>query len=128
VRLLLDTHVYLWSLASPDRLSARLQAELRDRQVPVYVSAVSVWECAIKRRLGRLSFPDHIDLVAAIDASGFTELPVTAAHAARTETLPDLHRDPFDRLLIAQALEEAVTLVSADRQVRTYPDLELLEP
>ena len=128
MRLLLDTHVYLWSLGSPDRLSARLQAALQDRQVPVYVSAVSVWECAIKRRLGRLSFPDHIDLVAAIDASGFAELPVTAAHAARTETLPDLHRDPFDRLLIAQALEEGVTLVSADARVHAYPDVALVEP
>ncbi len=128
MRLLLDTHVYLWSLGSPDRLSARLQAELQDPQVSVYVSAVSVWECAIKRRLGRLSFPDPIDLVAAIDASGFVELPVTAIHAARTETLPDLHRDPFDRMLIAQALEERVTFVSSDAQVHAYPEVALLEP
>ncbi|MFU8840693.1 MAG: type II toxin-antitoxin system VapC family toxin [Nitriliruptoraceae bacterium] len=127
MRLLLDTHVFLWALTAPSVLSEHVRGRLLDPRVPVHVSAVSVWELAIKRRLGRLRDADGIDLAAAITESGFSELPVTGQHAAETEALPDIHRDPFDRLLIAQSLVEDLTLVTRDDRIRSYPDLALLD-
>jgi PIN domain nuclease of toxin-antitoxin system len=126
--LLLDTHVFLWALTSPSFLSDEVQALLLDPRVPVHVSAVSVWELAIKRRLGRLGGADGIDLAAVVTESGFSELPVRGQHAARTESLPDVHRDPFDRLLIAQSLVEHLTLVTRDEHIRAYPDVDVLDP
>lgn len=128
MRLLLDTHVFLWALGSSERLSPRVTALLTDPRVAVHVSAVSLWECAIKRQLGRLRIAEGIDLAGAVTASGFTELPVSGLHATRTEMLPAIHRDPFDRMLIAQSLEEQLTLVTADGQIPAYPGIEVLEP
>lgn len=126
--LLLDTHVFLWALSRSARLSPEVRALLEDPRVPVFVSAVSAWECAIKRQLGRLRIAEGIDLVDAVTASGFAELPVSGAHAARTEALSDIHRDPFDRLLIAQSLEEGLTLVTSDEHIHAYPDVEVVRP
>lgn len=115
--LLLDTHVLLWLLAGqesrfgPDTLDA-----LRDQSATV--SAASVWEIAIKRRLGKLKAPS--DLVETVVAAGLQLLSVTAVHAAHVADLPDHHRDPFDRLLISQAQIEDLTLVTADGIVRRY--------
>jgi PIN domain nuclease of toxin-antitoxin system len=120
LRLLLDTHAFVWSLLQPERLPAPLRATLIDPAHIVHVSAVSVWEVAIKSGLGKLSLP--LDRLAAIiDEAGFSELPVIFPHALEVRHLPPLHRDPFDRLLIAQARHERLILVTRDPDVRRYP-------
>ena len=121
MRLLLDTQIFLWYLADSKRLVPRARTAIRgaDR---VFVSAASIWEAAIKTALGKLTVALD-DLVAGIAASGFSELPITAIHAARVAALPDHHRDPFDRMLIAQALHEPLHLLTADAALRRYSDL-----
>ena len=120
MRLLLDTHAFVWSQLEADRLPARLRATLIDPAHIVHVSAASVWEIAIKSGLRKLSFP--LDRLAAIiDEAGFSELSVVSAHALEVRHLPLLHRDPFDRLLIAQARHERLTLVTRDPGIRRYP-------
>jgi PIN domain nuclease of toxin-antitoxin system len=119
LRLLLDTHPFIWSLLEPDRLPERLRATLVDPAHIVYVSAASVWEIAIKHGLGKLSLPpDTLETDTA--ESGFESLAITATHAVAVSQLPLLHRDPFDRLLIAQARHERLTLVTRDPAVRRY--------
>jgi len=121
VRLLLDTQVYLWYLADSRKLSARAKSDIVSAE-DVFVSAASIWEAAVKVAIGKLDVvPD--DLVAGIGASGFAELPVTARHAARVLTLPQHHRDPFDRLLVAQAIHEPLHLLTADATLRRYSEL-----
>jgi len=124
MRLLLDTHVFLWAVAGSASLkpAARRMIESAER---VHVSAASIWEIAIKARLGKID-ADPGALVAAIDDSGFVELPVTAAHAAGVTTLAPHHSDPFDRLLLAQALSEPLRLLTADAALARYSDLVLL--
>jgi PIN domain nuclease of toxin-antitoxin system len=124
MRLLLDTHVFLWAVAG----SASLKPAARRIIVSaerVHVSAASIWEVAIKARLGKID-ADPAALVAAIDDSGFVELPVTAAHAAGVAALASHHSDPFDRLLLAQALAEPLRLLSADAALARYSDLVIL--
>lgn len=118
-RLLVDTHVLLWWLADDrDRLSATARERLTAPAARVVVSAVSVWETAIKRALGKLIAPP--DLLMRLEQAAVDLLPITARHADRVAGLPDHHRDPFDRLLVAQAELEGLTIVSADPQVRRY--------
>jgi PIN domain nuclease of toxin-antitoxin system len=122
LRLLLDTHVLLWALMARRRLPKPLLAKLADPNTDVLFSAINIWEIAIKRACGRPAFafgPDDV-LDAALGA-GFTELPVKAAHAAHSGDLPPLHADPFDRLLVAQALCEPACLVTADAEIQRYP-------
>ena len=117
-QLLVDTHAVLWWLADDAALSARAHELIADpRSVPL-VSAASLWEIAIKRSLGKLEAPD--DLLDVIAANGFVQLPVTADHAWAIQTLAFHHRDPFDRLLVAQAQRERVAIVSADRRLAAY--------
>jgi PIN domain nuclease of toxin-antitoxin system len=120
LRLLLDTHPLVWFLIERKRIPKRLMAILIDPAKIVYVSAVAVWELTIKVGIGKLSLPLD-DLEAAIVESGFSELPVTSAHALEARNLPLIHRDPFDRLLVAQARRERLTLVTRDPTVRRYP-------
>jgi PIN domain nuclease of toxin-antitoxin system len=117
--LLLDTHALIWALSTPRRLPARVAAALRDPDTDVYVSAVSTWEIAIKSALGKID-ADVPAIVSAARAADFDELPVTIAHTARLCVLPAHHRDPFDRLLVAQALEEHLTIVTHDRLIAAY--------
>ena len=121
MRLLLDTHLFLWAVAGSPQLrpAARRMIEAADR---VYVSAASLWEIAIKARLGKIQ-ADPGELVAAIDASGYVELPITAAHAAAVAQLPLHHRDPFDRLLIAQCMSEPLRFLTPDGILSQYSDL-----
>ena len=120
MRLLLDTHALVWFLIEPRKLPVSLAEILVDPAHDVRVSAVSTWEVAIKAGLGRLSLPlDRLERV--IDETGFTPLPVTIAHSLAVRDLPRHHRDPFDRLLIAQARCERLTLVSRDTAIRRYP-------
>src|SRR5262249_44817102 len=126
-RLLLDTHALLWALGDPRRLPALVVDSLRDPDNDVYVSAVSTWEIAIKAALGKLE-ADLAATVRALRAADFEELPITIAHTVRVRTLPDQHRDPFDRLLVAQALEDGLTIVTHDPLVAAYPVSTLWHP
>jgi PIN domain nuclease of toxin-antitoxin system len=121
MRVLLDTHVLLWALMKPTRLPAELLDALSDPRHQVMFSAVNVWEIAIKKFLRKPDFgfgPDEV--LQAARAAHFAELPVSAEHAARILTLEALHRDPFDRMLIAQALCENARLLTADRAIARY--------
>jgi PIN domain nuclease of toxin-antitoxin system len=121
MRLLLDTHVFLWAITGSPKLAASTR-RLVEAAEEVYVSAASVWEIAIKARLGKIDA--DLDAVAsAIEPSGFLELPVRGVHAARVAELPDHHNDPFDRLLVAQALVEPLRLITADAGLARYSDL-----
>jgi len=121
VKLLLDTHVLLWALGAPHRLPAAVATDLSDPANEVLFSAVSIWEIAIKAGQGRASFANDARRVAQeARAVGFVELPVTAQHAAAVQGLPPVHGDPFDRLLLAQALCEPAHLVTADGQIARY--------
>lgn len=120
MRLLLDTHALLWSLDETHRLPAGLSELLVSSGHVVFVSAVATWEAAIKAAVGRLDYPSP-DLAGAIAQAGFHELPITIAHSLEVRHLPPIHRDPFDRLLIAQARHEGLTLVARDPVFRRYP-------
>ena len=118
MNLLLDTHAVLWALAEPAKLARTAQSALEDAQNEVLVSVVSAWEIAIKRALGKLDAPD--DLEAAIRMQGFEPLHLTFHHAEQAGRLPPHHRDPFDRMLIAQAQAEGLVLVTRDANIPRY--------
>ena len=120
MRVLLDTHLLLWTLADPERLPA--EARRLIDHADVYVSAASIWEISIKAALGKLS-ADPREVVAALEPAGFIPLPVSEAHAAHVATLPPVHRDPFDRLLVAQALVEPMRLLTTDTVLAGYGEL-----
>ncbi|WP_067864512.1 type II toxin-antitoxin system VapC family toxin [Nocardia shimofusensis] len=122
--LLLDTHVVLWWFAAEPRLSDEVKARL-DHEPDVHLSAVTLWEIAIKQALGKLAGPE--DLLERIRAAGFVELPIRHDHAVAAGRLPLIHRDPFDRMLVAQANCEGLTLVTADPWCQKY-DVSLLAP
>ena len=117
LRLLLDTHVFLWWKLEDPRLAGAGQEAISRADV-VFVSAASAWEVAIKQRLGKIRI--QADFRAGVEESGFLRLPVGFEHAEEVGRLPDIHRDPFDRMLVAQARVEGLTLVSHDRQVADY--------
>jgi len=127
VRVLLDTHVWLWMVAAPERLSepARVLVVATDNEL--LLSAASAWEIAIKYALGKLRLPDApSEFVPSLMArTGITPLPVHHRHALRVATLPPQHRDPFDRLLVAQAQIEGVPILTADKNFAQY-DVEVL--
>ena len=118
MRLLLDTHVLLWLLSDPERLGEAVLAILRGEANEIRVSAATAWEIAIKKQMGKLRAPD--DLEAQLEAGGVTALPITLAHARLAGSLPAHHRDPFDRMLIAQARIESLTLVAGDADISKY--------
>src|ERR1700687_136863 len=121
MRVLLDTQVFLWYLADSRSLTREARRGI-ERAEQVFVSAASIWEAAIKGGIGKLHVSMDV-LVAGIEASGFTELRVSALHAARVAALPSHHRDPFDRLLVAQAIHEPLHLMTADAALQRYSDL-----
>lgn len=124
MRLLLDTHVLLWSIAEPEKISATFRERIESPDNDVFFSAASVWELAIKIHIGRIELSIALDdIVNAALRMGFVELPVTAAHAVGITHLPLHHRDPFDRLLLAQAQYEPVRLLTVDRTLRQYSNL-----
>ncbi len=123
MRLLLDTQTFLWSISAPERLRARARRAIESGANEVFVSAASAWEIAIKTRLGRLSLPEDPQrfVTEQMEQNAFQPLPVQIRHALKVIDLPDVHRDPFDRLLVAQAMVEELVLVTNDPQVRRYP-------
>jgi PIN domain nuclease of toxin-antitoxin system len=118
VNLLLDTHVYLWFVVQSPRLSKAIYHQIETTPV-VYVSAASLWEMVIKIQLKKLA-ADSGDLAVKIIESGFQELPVSVAHTLALEQLPLHHRDPFDRILVAQAHVEHLRLLTADSALKPY--------
>jgi PIN domain nuclease of toxin-antitoxin system len=121
VRLLLDTHLLLWAAANSKRLPRTARELLEDETNEVYYSAASIWEIAVKSSLGRKDFRvDLASLQSVLPDMDFIELPVTAAHAAGITKLPLIHRDPFDRLLIAQSIAEPLTLLTNDSVLGRY--------
>lgn len=122
MRLLLDTHVVLWVLAG-SRISKQARTAIADPENMVHLSAASVWEVSIKRGLGRLTLPEH--WLDAAQEQGIEILPITAEHALAVGDLPPHHRDPFDRMLVAQARAEGLTVVTRDGQLSLY-DVSLL--
>jgi PIN domain nuclease of toxin-antitoxin system len=115
---LIDTHVLLWLDETPEKLSEHILGLLRDPEHAVYCSAASLWEIAIKQNVGKLRVEGSLTNMLA--RYGLRELPVTARHAENTRGLPLHHRDPFDRMLVAQAMAANLVLVSGDRQMLAY--------
>lgn len=123
MRLLLDTHVALWAVTGDKRLTRVARARLETPGTTTFVSAASLWEIAIRHALGRGDMPVDADSAREeFTRAGFEELPIAWAHVCRVGALPDLHRDPFDRLLVAQALVEPLTLLTHDALVASYSD------
>jgi PIN domain nuclease of toxin-antitoxin system len=116
--LLLDTHALLWSVGDEDRLSPAAHEVLSAGAVPAYVSAASIWEIAIKRASGKLKAPES--LLDKVAAARFVELGITFEHAILAGALPPHHRDPFDRMIVAQAQSEGFTVVSSDMRIAAY--------
>jgi PIN domain nuclease of toxin-antitoxin system len=118
---LLDTHLLLWAAFEPARLSTKATRLLQSRDTPLAFSLASLWEVAIKTSLGRPDFSVDPGLLhRALLAEGFVELPIRPSHLIRVARLPWVHRDPFDRLLVAQAIEEGLSLLSADPVLKRY--------
>ena len=118
MRLLFDTHALLWWLADSPRLGRRARRAIEDPGHRVHVSAVTAWEITVKRALGKLEIPD--DWAEAVSPDAFPRLDFRWEHALEVSELPDLHRDPFDRLLVAQARCEGMTLVTHDERLASY--------
>ena len=123
MKLLLDTHVLLWALGNPSSLSPDARAAIENPRTPVLVSTASAWEIGVKVSLGKLRAP--VDLAEQLRDKRFTPLPVSIAHGLRVGALPLHHRDPFDRLLVAQAQLEGLTIVTRDERIAAY-DVETL--
>jgi PIN domain nuclease of toxin-antitoxin system len=121
MRLLLDTHIFLWSVRGDPKLGDAARRLIRDAD-DVFVSSASIWEIAIKVSLGKLG-ADVEMLSASVEKSGFSELAIRSAHAIQVRNLPFHHRDPFDRMLVAQTMLESLHLLTADRKLKKYSSL-----
>ena len=122
MRVLLDTHIAMWTFFQQRRLSVKARSLIEDRQNSLIFSTASLWEIAIKRALGKREFQfDPRVLRRAMLDDGYEELPVLGQHAVEVDSLPPIHKDPFDRILIAQAMVEGITLLTADPVIAQYP-------
>jgi PIN domain nuclease of toxin-antitoxin system len=121
VQLLLDTHIFLWLVKGSPRLTPKTKALIHSAET-VFVSSATIWEIAIKAQLGKLR-ADLDEVIEQIQVNGFRELPVYARHAKEVAKLPRHHGDPFDRLLVAQAISETMRLLTADAGLKAYSDL-----
>jgi PIN domain nuclease of toxin-antitoxin system len=122
VRLLLDTHIFLWFIAGSDRLPTSMRDAICESANDVYLSVVSVWEASIKHQLGKLPLPEAagVYLPRQRERHAINSLPIGESSISHLDSLPLLHRDPFDRLLICQALEGRLTLMTVDESIRAY--------
>ncbi len=122
MKLLLDTRLLLWAAGTPGRLSAKAAALIDDPENELFFSAASLWEIAIKHGLGREDFKADARLLRrGLLDNGYSELPIGSEHAVAIDSLPPIHKDPFDRMLVAQATVEGITLLTADDAVARYP-------
>ena len=122
MKLLHDTHLLLWAAGQPQHLSKAARSLIDDTENELLFSAASLWEVAIKSTLGRADFQlDPKLLRRGLLDNGYIELPITSAHAVAVTSLPPIHKDPFDRLILAQAMTEGITLVTSDEAVSKYP-------
>ncbi len=122
MKLLLDTHLLLWAAGHPDRLSAEARKIIDDLDNELLFSAASLWEVVIKRGLGRDDFKDDARILRrGLLDNGYSELPIVSDHVVAVESLPTIHKDPFDRVLVAQATVEGITLLTTDSLVAQYP-------
>lgn len=119
VNLLLDTHAFLWAIDNNPRLSQKARDAIIDGNNIVFVSAATAWEIAIKKSIGKLKIPNG-DYLEELKVHRFTPLDITTEHALMVESLPPYHKDPFDRMLIAQAQVEKLTLVTGDSKIKAY--------
>lgn len=123
MRILLDTHLVLWAMAASRKLPRAVKSQLLDSNNEVYFSAASLWEIAIKRGLRREDFRIDLDaFLGALRESGFIELPIAAAHAMAIARLPPIHKDPFDRMLVAQSMAEPMTFLTNEAVLAEYWD------
>lgn len=120
MRILLDTHLFLWAVSAPSKLSAAARKQIDAAEV--FVSAASIWEISIKSSIGKLD-ADPDELLAGVEPAGFSMLPITGEHAAKVARLPPIHKDPFDRILVAQASVEPMILLTNDETLRDYGSL-----
>ena len=121
MRILLDTHVCLWWLRKDEKLTRQMEDLIAEADT-VYVSAISVWETTIKAQKGKIEIDIH-ELIQEISKNDFHELPVSTAHSLKLLTLPHYHHDPFDRMMIAQAMSEPLQFVTADKDLKKYSEL-----
>lgn len=121
MQILLDTHIFVWWLKDDHQLSKQARIAITDAEM-VYVSSVSIWEAAIKIQLGKLD-ANIRELVDSIESEGFVELPLKSKQAAIVTKLPTIHRDPFDRMLVAQAISEPLRLLTSDKILKDYSEL-----
>jgi PIN domain nuclease of toxin-antitoxin system len=122
MKALLDTHAFLWWITDDARLSSRVRELTGDSTNTLFLSAASGWEIAIKAQLGKLQLPDNLERYIAdqLSLNGFESLPIQLRHALHIYTLPDLHRDPFDRILVAQSQLEQLPILTVDPQIARY--------
>ncbi len=123
MRILLDTHIFLWFITDDQRLPAALRDAIRERSNEVYLSVVSVWEAIVKHQLGKLPLaePPETYLPEQRKRHSISVLPIDEPSVSRLATLPSIHRDPFDRMLVAQALEHDLTIATVDESISAYP-------
>lgn len=122
MKLLIDTHLLLWAAGSPENLSTAARELMTDVKNKLFFSAANIWEIVIKRGLGRSDFlVDPGVLRRGLLDNGYEDLPITSEHALAIDTLPPIHKDPFDRILIAQATVEGITLLTSDSLISQYP-------
>ncbi|WKN45052.1 type II toxin-antitoxin system VapC family toxin [Tunicatimonas pelagia] len=122
---LLDTHIFLWSLRDPEKLSSKALAVLESTENIVYVSAAVSWEIFVKRAKGTLAFTGDVSDI--LDQQSFEPLPISHQHTTALEKLPTIRHDPFDRIMIAQAIIEDLTFITRDRMILKYEDVKLLK-
>jgi PIN domain nuclease of toxin-antitoxin system len=122
VKCLLDTHAFIWLITDDGRLSAKVKEAILDNRTTLYLSSASIWEMVIKSSLGKLKLPDHTEsfIQKQLGVTQIQELPITFKHAFHLQNLPNHHKDPFDRMLVSQALAEKLTILTIDPLIAQY--------
>jgi len=122
MKYLLDTHAFLWFVLDDKRISANAKSIIKDSKNEIFFSAASAWEMAIKKKLNRLKIKGNLEpfIIKQLSANNFIPMSITISHATYTERLPQFHKDPFDRIIIAQSILESLQLISKDEDVKKY--------